>query len=180
MAEGGESGESAAAAGMTDAPAATRALDRAVADGAAAGDGEPSRAAEAQAPAPVASTAPASEAAVTPRAEAQAKVEADAGTPAAGPEAPTQPAAAPAAKAVQRFELPVETLQRLADEAGLQWVGSDPDKVAAVAQAIAAEPKPIHVPRERKPLVIVDEGPLVLVETRRDLSQMSLPFENKG
>jgi ribonuclease E len=79
-----------------------------------------------------------------------------------------------------RFELPVEALQRLADEAGLQWVGSDPDKVAAVAQAIAAEPRPIHVPRERKPLVVLDEGPLVLVETRRDLSQMNLPFEVKG
>jgi len=25
--------------------------------------------------------------------------------------------------------------------------------------------------------VVVDEGPLVLVETRKDLSQMKLPFE---
>jgi ribonuclease E len=27
-------------------------------------------------------------------------------------------------------------------------------------------------------MVVVDEGPLVLVETRKDLSQMKLPFEN--
>jgi ribonuclease E len=27
----------------------------------------------------------------------------------------------------------------------------------------------VHVPRERPPLVILDEGPLVLVETRKDL-----------
>jgi ribonuclease E len=33
------------------------------------------------------------------------------------------------------------------------------------------------VPRERKPLVVIDEGPLVLVETRKDLSQLKLPFE---
>jgi ribonuclease E len=35
----------------------------------------------------------------------------------------------------------------------------------------------VHVPRERKPMVVIDEGPLVLVETRKDLSQLKLPFE---
>jgi ribonuclease E len=34
------------------------------------------------------------------------------------------------------------------------------------------------VPRERKPVVALDEGPLVLVETRKDLSQVRLPFES--
>jgi ribonuclease E len=33
------------------------------------------------------------------------------------------------------------------------------------------------VPRERPAPVVIDEGPLVLVETRRDLSQVKLPFE---
>jgi ribonuclease E len=33
------------------------------------------------------------------------------------------------------------------------------------------------VPREIPPAVVLDEGPLVLVETRRDLSAMTLPFE---
>ncbi len=45
------------------------------------------------------------------------------------------------------------------------------------AEKPAAEPKPVHVPRERPPLVSVDEGPLVLVETRRDLKELTLPFE---
>ena len=35
----------------------------------------------------------------------------------------------------------------------------------------------MHVPRERKPPVQLDDGPLVLVETRKDLSQIKLPFE---
>ncbi len=84
--------------------------------------------------------------------------------------------AAPA-PAIQPFELPLDELQNLAGGAGLQWVHSDADKVRAVQDAIAAAPKPIHVPRERKPVAIVDEGPLVLVETRKDLSQLKLPFE---
>ena len=39
-------------------------------------------------------------------------------------------------------------------------------------------PAPIHVPREIRKVVLPDEGPLVLVETRKDLSQVRLPFEN--
>jgi ribonuclease E len=31
--------------------------------------------------------------------------------------------------------------------------------------------------REPAPVVVADEGPLVLVETRKDLSQVKLPFE---
>ena len=78
---------------------------------------------------------------------------------------------------VQAFALPIEALQQVAASSGLQWVNSDPDKIAAVHAAIAAETKPVRVPRERPPVVVVDEGPLVLVETRRDLSAMKLPFE---
>ena len=61
--------------------------------------------------------------------------------------------------------------------AGLSWVNSDAEKVRVVQEAIAAEPKPVHVPRERPPGVVLDEGPLVLVETRKDLSQVTLPFD---
>ena len=78
---------------------------------------------------------------------------------------------------VQTFTLPIDELQQVAAASGLQWVNSDADKIAAVQAAIAAEPKPIRVPRERPPAVVLDEGPLVLVETRRDLSAMALPFE---
>ena len=70
-----------------------------------------------------------------------------------------------------------EDLLQVADSSGLQWVNSDADKIAQAQAAIAAEPKPVHVPRERAPLVLIDEGPLVLVETRKDLSQVTLPFD---
>lgn len=59
-------------------------------------------------------------------------------------------------------------------------MNSDAERVAQVRAAIAAEPKPIHVPRERPPAIVIDEGPLVLVETRRDLGNMVLPFEEAG
>jgi ribonuclease E len=103
---------------------------------------------------------------------------------AAAPEAPAASAVpatvAPEAKGmprVQPFTLPVDVLQQVASASGLQWVNSDADKVAAVQAAIAAEPQPVRVPRERPPAVVLDEGPLVLVETRRDLAAMKLPFE---
>jgi ribonuclease E len=70
---------------------------------------------------------------------------------------------------VQPFTLPVDDMQAVAQSSGLEWVNSNPERIAAVQAAIAAEPKPVHVPRERPPLVILDEGPLVLVETRKDL-----------
>jgi len=77
------------------------------------------------------------------------------------------------------YELPVEDLHRLVGSVGMQWVLSDADKVRAVQEAMAAEPKPVHVPRVIQPVVLKDEGPLILVETRRDLSQLRLPFEEQ-
>ena len=77
---------------------------------------------------------------------------------------------------VQKYELPISSLIQVAEGSGLQWVNSDPEKIAQVQAAIAAEPKPVHVPRERPPAVVFDEGPLILVETRKDLSEMKLPF----
>ena len=79
--------------------------------------------------------------------------------------------------AVQSFVLPEVEMHAVAHNAGLQWVTSDADKIAAVQAAIAAEPPALHVPRQRPALVVLDDGPLVLVETRRDLSEMTLPFE---
>ena len=98
--------------------------------------------------------------------------------PAAAPAAPNAAAApvAPRAAAVP-FILPIDALQTLATQAGLQWVHSDADKVAAAQVAIANTPKPVHVPRLPKPRVVLDEGPLVLVETRKDLSQVRMPFD---
>ena len=94
--------------------------------------------------------------------------------PVAPPIAPPAPiVAAP----VQPFVLPISSLQAVVESSGLQWVGSDEEKIRAVREAMANEPKPVHVPRERKPVAKDDDGPLVLVETRKDLSQVRLPFE---
>ena len=93
------------------------------------------------------------------------------------PVAPDAAASAVTAPAAVAFVLPMDDLQAIAQGAGLEWVNSDEEKIRAVQQAIASEPKPVHVPRERKPAVVLDEGPLILVETRKDLSQITLPFE---
>jgi ribonuclease E len=77
---------------------------------------------------------------------------------------------------VQPFRLPVDDLKNVAEGSGLQWVLSDAEKIAAAQAAMAAEPKPVHVPRERPPVAESNEGPLVLVETKRDLRNMQLPF----
>ncbi|MDM0114292.1 Rne/Rng family ribonuclease [Variovorax sp. J22R133] len=78
---------------------------------------------------------------------------------------------------VTPFELPLGELAQIAEGSGLHWVNSDMERVAEVQAAIAAEPKPQHVPRERPPRIVLDDAPLILVETRRDLGQVVLPFE---
>jgi ribonuclease E len=95
-------------------------------------------------------------------------------------------AAATPAPAVHRmpsigsYELPMTQLQQVATGSGLEWVNSKPESIAQVQAAIAAEPKPVHVPRERPAPIVIDEGPLVLVETKRDLRQMHMPFDEQG
>ena len=76
---------------------------------------------------------------------------------------------------VQHFELPEAQLALLAEGSGLQWINSDPQRVAQLQEAMANEPAPIHVPRERPPAPMLDDGPLVLVETRRDLRNVKVP-----
>jgi len=98
--------------------------------------------------------------------------------------APVAATVAPVAAAagmpkLEQFELPLGELVQVAQSSGLSWVNSSPEKIAAVQAAIAAEPKPIHVPRERPAVVKIEGGPLVLVETKRDLRNMTLPFEEK-
>jgi ribonuclease E len=94
----------------------------------------------------------------------------------ARPESPLA-ASAPAVDAAP-FVLQTDALHAVAESAGLQWVGSDIDKIKAAQEAMASEPKPVRVPRLQKPVSAVDDGPLVLVETQRDLSQVVLPFES--
>jgi ribonuclease E len=132
---------------------------------------------------PLASAGP-----VDPAPQVAVAVEAPPASPAPAPARPVTAAATAAAAAnlapppralpqVSRYELPLGQLEGVVSAAGLQWVQSDGVKVAAAQEAIRNMPKPVHVPRERKPPVVVDEGPLVLVETRKDLSATRLPFD---
>ena len=98
---------------------------------------------------------------------------------------PVAAQAEPAAKAgslpkVQAYDLPLQDLAQVAEGSGLQWVNSDAAKIAEAQAAIAAEVKPITVRRERPASVVVEEAPLVLVETKRDLGSMPLPFEKSA
>jgi ribonuclease E len=96
--------------------------------------------------------------------------------PAALPEPPE--AAEPIV--VEPYRLPADELSALAGAAGLEWVQSDSEKVRRAQEAIAAAPPPVRAPRSPRPPVAVESGPLVLVETRKDLSQVRLPFETHG
>ena len=67
---------------------------------------------------------------------------------------------------VGSYALPLADMAQVANGSGLEWVNSNPEKIAAVQAQIAAEPKPVHVPREPKPPVAVDDGPLPVFEWR--------------
>jgi ribonuclease E len=72
------------------------------------------------------------------------------------PVAAAAPAPAPVAD--------LATLHAIVHAAGLQWVESDPVRVA---QTLAQQPTvSIKLGRERKPAVVVSNEPLVQVETR--------------
>ncbi len=101
---------------------------------------------------------------------------------AAAPQAMSLSASAVVATPVptpQPFILPLVELAQIAQGSGLSWINSDAEKIASVQAAIAAEPKAIHVQRERPAAVQSNEGPLMLVETKRDLRSLTLPFEEK-
>jgi ribonuclease E len=80
---------------------------------------------------------------------------------------------------VVSYDLPLAQLHDVAQSSGLQWVNSNPERVAQIQAAIAAEPRSLHTPRERAAPVVLDEGPLILVETKRDLGQLHMPFEDQ-
>ncbi len=99
--------------------------------------------------------------------------------PLASPAIAAEPAQArePEQDLAADYVLPAEDLQAIAASAGLEWVGSDAEKIRQVQESLANEPQPVRVPREPKPAIRADDGPLVLVETRKDLSAIKLPFE---
>jgi len=99
--------------------------------------------------------------------------------PAATAPAPPPPSVAAPVR-IEPYVLPTESLVSIAQGVGLEWVNSDADKMLAVRTSMAAEPPLAHVPRAPRAALVVDDGPLVLVETRKDLSQLKLPFEQRA
>ncbi len=97
--------------------------------------------------------------------------------PIAAPAVAAPVATSTALPKVQSYNLPMQDLVQVAQGSGLQWVNSDSSKIAEAKAAMAAEVKPVHVPRERPAVVVSTEAPLVLVETKRDLRDTPLPFE---
>ena len=114
--------------------------------------------------------------AVTPVAPVAAAQVVQIAVAAAKPVAASVPAATALPK-VASYDLPLQALVQVAQGSGLQWVNSDTAKIAQAQAAMALEAKPVHVPRVRPAAVVSSEGPLVLVETKRDLRDMTLPFE---
>ncbi len=88
-----------------------------------------------------------------------------------------RPARASGMPTLQPFALPLDTLEAVAQSAGLQWVNSNPELVARAQAAIAAAVPPARQPRERPAPVPVSAEPLILVETRRDLANLALDIE---
>ncbi|WP_354678873.1 hypothetical protein [Cupriavidus plantarum] len=72
------------------------------------------------------------------------------------------PLAAPASTRVA-----TETLEPMLAAAGLQWVHTDDSKHRAAQEAAARIVPAPRVPRERKPLPPLPQGPMILVETGR-------------
>jgi ribonuclease E len=110
-----------------------------------------------------------------------APVQAPVQAPVAAPVTQVTSAPVPATRAlppVASYDLPLQDLAQVASASGLQWVNSNTSKIAETQAAMAAEQRPAHVPRERPPVAVVEVSPLVLVETKRDLSNMTLPFED--
>jgi ribonuclease E len=62
--------------------------------------------------------------------------------------------------------MPIDQLHAVLQQAGLSLVQTEPGKFSETQARLAAEPRPVRVPRERPPLPPLDEGPLIQVETR--------------
>ncbi|MDO9612551.1 MAG: Rne/Rng family ribonuclease, partial [Serpentinimonas sp.] len=125
----------------------------------------------APAPRPAAATVAASDAPAPRATPAPATGSTATAAAAALPE--TRPSPTATAVASTPYVLPLTELEALASEVGLQWVQSDAARVEQARAASAAQTPAVHVPRQPKPVQLPDDGPLVLVETRRDLRQMN-------
>ena len=161
----GRGGERAPEVGGVEAATGTAASAEAV-------EAEEVVSSEEPAPSAVQAAAPAAAAPPQPSPERQQPAAAPAPRPAPAP-APTaapMPAAITAAPALPKAvpaPLPIDELLPVLDRAGLILVQTEPLKLAETQARLAAEPRPVRVPRERPVLPPLDVGPLIQVETRR-------------
>lgn len=116
-------------------------------------------------PAATPAPAPASAAEPVPAPVAQA-------TPVAEP-AVAAPAPAPVPVPAAAAPVALENLEPMLATAGLQWVHTDSDKLRSAQEAAARIVPAPRVPRERKPLPPLPQGPMVLVETGSREVQMA-------
>ena len=91
--------------------------------------------------------------------------------PAAAAEAPEVPVAGDAEtqedKAPAVADDPVSALEKMLAEAGLTMAVTDPDKMKQVRESQPQDETVKRPVRRRKPPVVVDEGPLIQVDTRK-------------
>ncbi|WP_199030080.1 Rne/Rng family ribonuclease [Ralstonia sp. ASV6] len=76
-------------------------------------------------------------------------------------------APAPVSTIAKAAPLSVETLQSVVTNVGMTWVHTDAQKLQASQEEAARTVTPPRVPRERKPLPPIQQGPMILVETGR-------------
>ncbi|MCO4892941.1 Rne/Rng family ribonuclease [Cupriavidus sp. WGtm5] len=125
---------------------------------------------------PVVSAAVETAAPVVP---AAAPAAAPAPEPVLAPVAQTAPAAEPVAQAPASTAVAaaapasLENLEPMLATAGLQWVHTDSDKLRSAQEAAARIVPAPRVPRERKPLPPLPQGPMILVETGSREVQMA-------
>jgi ribonuclease E len=78
------------------------------------------------------------------------------------------PPVSPAPKLVDKA-----ALEQMLSSAGMLWVETDQNKWSVVQSNLAAAPKPVRVPRERKPVAQIATDNLVLVETKAEFRNNS-------
>jgi ribonuclease E len=161
----GRGGERAPEVGGVEAATETAASAEAV-------EAEEVVSSEEPAPSAVQAAAPAAAAPPQPAPERRQPAAAPAPRPAPAPAAAPMPAAigasaAPALPKAVPAPLPIDELLPVLDRAGLILVQTEPLKLAETQARLAAEPRPVRVPRERPVLPPLDVGPLIQVETRR-------------
>ena len=74
---------------------------------------------------------------------------------------------APVSTVVKASPLSVQSLQGMLTDAGMTWVHTDAQKLQAAQEEAARTVVAPRVPRERKPLPPIQQGPMILVETGR-------------